>query len=434
LTFLAGVADGAGISVLAGVVFVSAGEVACAGGRVTRGQQARCIRAFGLGALDGGTGHDRALVGQRGRVAEENSVAQVAVVQRRTVLVLHAVTVDLDAHAVALAALVCDGAGVRVVAGEAVRVVDAAACFGAGIVGAGVVVVAIHGLADAHACFAMVCLGAGISVHAFARFQGQVLASLFAQASVIGAVVIVGACQLIGVAIAVVVHAVAYFRLGQRRIAVGESLLGTNPLTRTGARFIGVFAGSEEGQFHGLVRASAFTAGGDALPGLDSIDGEGILARESRRAVGLFETLAAAEIAGFGAVVHANRICARDAGASLSAGTGSAEVGEVGDANEDHVGFSARNLLTVPAGRAIFLATLGAYTGTDVVYAPPGQTIGVLGALVEETAIAGLAGRPEVLLLQVPSGQFGPHLGLVFGATVIWDLQVPSTSQRQVFA
>jgi len=119
--------------------------------------------------------------------------------------------------------VVTNRTGVAVVAFRVVGDVLASPYLGADVVGAGVVVVAIHRVTDAHAGNAVIRDGAGIAVQAFPFSQGSMFAPGFARAEVFGAVVAVIAevdevtahfGWFIGESVAIVVHPIA--GLGRR--------------------------------------------------------------------------------------------------------------------------------------------------------------------------------------------------------------------------
>jgi hypothetical protein len=111
--------------------------------------------------------------------------------------------------ALARFALVVDGARLVVIARDEVGFIDAPFRTLAGIVGAGVHIVANDGRADASSRIAVVSDSAGVVVNAFGACLQVVQATIFAQAGIHGALVVVVAGIFVDLAIAVVVKAIA---------------------------------------------------------------------------------------------------------------------------------------------------------------------------------------------------------------------------------
>ncbi len=175
-----------------------------------------------------GTGHhgfrvNDALIRKRLGVADQCSIALIAVFQRRTIGIGLAVAGDGSASAVSVQAEIAHGADVTVVAGAAVGGVHTAALLSTGIVGAGVLVMAIHRVTDTGPGGAMVGHGTWVTIITGAAVEGRIEASVATGTGIVGAVVIVVAqvdivaahqIWLVHIPITVVVEAIAQFLSG----------------------------------------------------------------------------------------------------------------------------------------------------------------------------------------------------------------------------
>ena len=91
---------------------------------------------------------------------------------------------------------------------------------------------------NADPLLAVIRNGAWVAIHALALLERQELAPGFSQARVVGALVVVVAGQFIHVAVAIIVNPVAFFKRGQRRVAVAKSVLEADALALTQAPLV----------------------------------------------------------------------------------------------------------------------------------------------------------------------------------------------------
>ncbi len=120
---------------------------------------------------------------------------------------------------------------------------------------------------------------------------------------------------------------------------------------------------------------------------IDALDSDGIGTGEPPRAVAIGGANAATKGA-LVAIVNANIV---DAANSLAVGgrrTGLAEIGMLGDADEDQVRVGGSHLFAGPAGGTVFLAGLGANAIAQILNAPAGLAVAVFGTRFEEAALA----------------------------------------------
>jgi len=186
---LANVPQTAGISILTGVAFVVRYERALPTVRVAVCLQTDGVVALRFRALDSRVGVHTALEGQFARIADKGSVAHVPVFQHRTILVGLTVARDLYAQALPADAFIPQCTRIPVVASEFVGLKSAPSVPGAEVVGAGVVVFALHRIADAHPLYAVVRHSARVFIRAFALVQRQLLAARLPHTNIVGAVV-----------------------------------------------------------------------------------------------------------------------------------------------------------------------------------------------------------------------------------------------------
>jgi len=151
-----------------------------------------------------------------GNVAEQRSVANVAVLQQHAVKVFLALARHAESNAVALGAFVIHGTRVPVVAGKGVGVKNAAARGVATVGGAQISVVAVDGRTDAFACIAVVGQGAHIFVVTRRTGKRLVQASRFRVTAIFGTLVAIVAnpgrsiiSAFVNLAVAIVINAVA---------------------------------------------------------------------------------------------------------------------------------------------------------------------------------------------------------------------------------
>jgi len=136
-------------------------------------------------------GYNFAEIGKGILVAKEYSVAKVTIFQGLAVGILLAVTIDGISRALALAAFVSDGARVTIVTFGQVGGEDTAARVIARIIGAGVVIIALHRGPDANTIVTVIRHGTGVSILAFVVADRGMLTTGLALARIGGAIVTV---------------------------------------------------------------------------------------------------------------------------------------------------------------------------------------------------------------------------------------------------
>ena len=240
-----------------------------------------CRRSRQWVTFDHGLTCDAALIGQGGRIAVQGSVAQIVIFERGTVGIFQAITLHGKTAALALIALVGNGARVAVVTVGTVEGKGAAAQSVAGIVCARVTVVAIYGCADALPFLAMVTNGARIAIDTLAGLEALLLATTGAQASINGTGIVVIAqidqvatfrIRLVDVSVTVVVQTIAALGDSFRGLAFSEPLLGADSLAVTGAELGGSAAGRPQSQFDRFAATRTNPCIGHALQRTDPID------------------------------------------------------------------------------------------------------------------------------------------------------------------
>jgi len=391
--------EGTRIGVVAQESSMMSHERTLARSRVAVGLEAEGVLAIRSRAIDYSLRVDGALVGPRFLVAQQGAVAQVVIVKGIDALL---VALTLATHRSALApafhALVCNRTGVFVVALGLVGRILAPAGLGAEVVGARVVVIAIHRVSNARAVRTMVGYGAGIVVAAVSGVEDLVHAAILACTLVLSAVVAVIAqveivafdqVGFIGLAVAIVIKPVADLFGRDRRVTFAEAFRGALALALAHAPVVLDLARRGKGQFNGLVRAGTHTGIGYALAG-QGLASLNLLAGEAPRTVYVLGTGPAAEAA-FVPIGDTPILRGPHGLAVTAIRTGLAQVGVVGDADPDHVGSVTPYLLAAPALGAFLLADLGADSVAHMLHAPPGLALAVLVAFVEEAALAGVA-------------------------------------------
>jgi hypothetical protein len=391
---LTGVLAGAGVAGIAGGPLVGRNQGALPGFRGTRRIQAGCITARGSWAGNGSAAIDDTKVREFRGITHQRAIAEVAVFEPAAIGIVLALAGDRRAVALARAAAVRDSARVAIVADGFVGRIQAASVFRAGIIGAGVFVVTIHRLPHAGAGLAMVRNSTWVTVVARARVDQRVNASFLAGTGIIGTVVPVVAQfdvgsllqpRLVGLAVTIVINAVACFRCGNHGIARGESLVGTGPLAQAEPEFVFDVAGSGESQLRRAIGTGTDSGFGHALREHHAIYRGGLLARKPPGAVAILGTRTTAE-ATVRSVAKTGILGPAGAGAIGIVSAGSTEVGIVGNADVDDIGYRASHLLAGPARRTLLLAVLGADALPQMLYAPAGLAVTVVRARVEKTA------------------------------------------------
>jgi len=167
--------------------------------------------------------------------------------------------------AFAILALVVDCAGLVVVAGQEVGFVDAALFPLAGVVGAGVGIVANYWGAKAVSIITVVGDGAGVAVCALSARLRFIETAVIAQAGVCSTGVVIVAGILVYLAVAVVVESVAGIFGWQCRVAVSKAPFLTEPLSLTAAEVVLLPAVGPKRVDDGCVGAGADSAFGNAL-------------------------------------------------------------------------------------------------------------------------------------------------------------------------
>jgi len=214
------VVHGAEVAIGAGGPVIGPGGQAEPGGRGAGGNQAGGVGPGRFRALYNRPLLNATAVGEGGGITMESAIAEVSILQRETIVILDAVTVHRRATTLSISAKVAGGARVAIVTGAEDRVKFAPSGGSAGILCAGIIVIALYGVADADSLFAVVCHSTGVAILAFASLHRSMIASLFAQADVVGALVFIVTALFVDISVAVIVHTVADFRGRSRGITV----------------------------------------------------------------------------------------------------------------------------------------------------------------------------------------------------------------------
>jgi len=195
--------------------------------RVTNSGQTNGIDSARLGARNYRVGDDRTFVWNLLKIAEENSIAKIAIFKWCAIQIGLAVAVDVCALAEPCDALVSNGARIAIVTRPGNRGVLATSRNGAKIVSTRIVVIALHHIPNACPAITVVGNGTGVSVVAITDFEQLVNAPVFATTGVCGAVIVISAqlqvlaldqFGLINLAIAVIIDTVAGLGHRVRRI------------------------------------------------------------------------------------------------------------------------------------------------------------------------------------------------------------------------
>jgi len=267
--------EGAGIRVVAEEPFVVRDKRALTRSWLAVSLLAERVLALGARTEDNGLRVKRALVGPRLHVAHQRAVAQVPIIEGiDTLLVALALAAHRGPSAHSVAAFVSHCARVQIITVGFVRGVLAAARLGADVVGAGVVVLALHRVRNAGTVNTVVSNRARITVFAGAGLEDLVDAAIFPHALVVRAFVAVVAQvdivpphqrRLVRLPVAVVVQAVAGVLSRHRSVAVVESVLAADTFSLTCAPLVLHRAGSGKSQGDRLVSAWAHTSVSHAL-------------------------------------------------------------------------------------------------------------------------------------------------------------------------
>jgi len=345
--------------------------------RVAHALQADRIKALRFRTFDDAARHYRTDIGQALLVTEQLAVAHVAILQHGAIIVGLTLTVHSIALALPLRTLIAYGARIAVVTVRAVGRKKALAAPLTRIVRAQVPIVANDRRSHADPLFAMVADSARIAIHALGSVEGSVEAPGLAGADVLGtlipiiAQVHVVAARIVGFvhqSVAVIIYAVAALVCGDGRVAVGESLFGTDPLANTGSPLIHQFAGRGKTQLHRLVGTRADSRIRDALVQDAPFRGLHFLARESVGAP-LLAALSPAEAA-LSRVPDASIVRSSDTLAVVVSRTRLAQVAEIGHTDIHNVRIGSRHLSATPSGRALRLTVDGADPFPHVLHAP----------------------------------------------------------------
>lgn len=242
---------------------------------------------------------------------------------------------------------------------------------------------------------------AGVGRVARRPVQGQIRTPLGAVADVLGAIVVVItkmdkiSPHLVGFiheAIAIIIQPIADFRGGVRCVAFAQAILSANPLALaapSGSRHLAI---RPEAQGDGFLGAIAGPGLGHALFQFDAIHGGHQLAGKSSRTP--FSPRARTATKGaFTVVGNARIVSAGAAGAVTAGGTWFAKIGVIRDAEPDDIRVRLPHLLTIPTGGALLLTAHRADALANVLHAPPGLTLTVLCARVEEAPFPRVALR-----------------------------------------
>lgn len=224
--------NGAGIPVVACPRLVGRHQTTAAGGRCAGWGQ-----AFGTKTLGHRTLHHRIRVDLAGlrelsRVAEENSVAEIAVLKCPTIGGFLAVTGKGGPHAFPLLAGVIKGARVAIVTRCRVEGIETPGGRVAGIVGTKIVVVALDNRTFARSFLAIVTFATRITIVAHDAGHGHELTTIDTAAIIVGTTVAVVTNEIVNLAIAVVVETVAALFSGEDGVARGEPRRATDASPR----------------------------------------------------------------------------------------------------------------------------------------------------------------------------------------------------------
>ena len=407
-TFDAEVTDGAGIAIVTGKTLVVRDQGTLARDGVAGGLEAGSIGTRGVGALHHALGDYSALVGKGLSVAEEGPIALITIFEDGAVTILGAIAADGNALALPGSALISHSTRVAIVTVGGVVREDAAPINAAGIVGAGVIIVADGGgtLADAGSAVVRYCTR--IVVTALGTIQGLIGAACDEVTYIFGTVVAIvtkvheiatHSSGFINISVTVIVDTIARFCAGHGGITRGEPGLGADPLTHASAVLVGRFTRGPEHQLNGFLRTLTGATLGHTLESTETVHGETLLAAEAGGTGGpvlpIGCALPAAETP-LNAIVHAEVIDARNAGAALCLMAGFAEIGKVGNADEEKVGAAGLELLTVPPGGAFLDARDGAGPCPHVLQAETGEALLVVATGIEEATVPGLTFRDHL--------------------------------------
>jgi len=245
-----------------------------------RGEADRVGAFVRVSAEDNRIGEDCAGVGKLALVAVQGAVADVPVLEALAIFVGHAVTLYLEAGALALLAAIPDGARIPVIALQGVVLHGAAAQAVAHVVGARVVIVTSYGQSHAFTRIAVVSYRARISVDAFPLGLGDVLAPLFPFAGIFGAIVAVIAdvlvfsfnqSRFVHLPVTVVIFPVAGFSCRNRGIAFRQAGFRAYAHALADACLVDVLARSPQSKGDGSVGAGAPARVVDTLFELNTI-------------------------------------------------------------------------------------------------------------------------------------------------------------------
>jgi hypothetical protein len=298
------------------------------------------------------------------------------------------------ADALAFRTLVSKGAWVVIVAGNGVVGEDTAFQVIANIVGTDGAVVTVYGAAHALAVVAVISQGASIAVGTVtvSRF---VTAPKLPAANVLGARIAVVAARLVGHTIAIIVYSVAHFGSWRQRIARcwNGPCLCAKQLSIAYAILVFHKATGGESQLRRGRAASADIIVSHALERRHSLHRLNFFTRVSFQALLLIIANCPAEAA----FRIGNTNISDAVGSTVSAGhTGLAELREAGHAEVYEVCAETTGVFALPAFRALLDALLGAEPVTQVLNAEPGGTVSVCFARVKHASQRPITGRQNI--------------------------------------
>lgn len=212
------------------------------------------------------------------RVTIENPVADVAVLQGPTVAIGLAVAGEGGTETLAFLAGIVKGAGILVIAWCRIVRIQASAFGGAGIIGAQVFIIAEYDAAKARAFVAMVTFGAGIAVITPGAGQRFEETARLPRTTVKGTLVVVVAHDIVDIAVAVVIKAVADIFERVNCVARRKTVCRATTTTQTSAPLVGSLTGGSEAELDGIVRALTDSTFRNALHHSAPFDGQRILA------------------------------------------------------------------------------------------------------------------------------------------------------------
>jgi len=247
---------------------------------VAPGLQAHGVRPVGFVTFNHTSFDHDTLVRDLPGVARQDAGAQVPVVEFEAISVDATVTRHRFPMAFARVAMVTQSTGISVIAATGLRRVLAPARFSADVVGARILVVALHRVPDADAVGAMVGHGTRVPVYALPFVQRDVFAPFLAVTNVLGTAVVVVTKidvipahlqRFIHVSIAIIVDSVALLFRRNRGVAGGQTFRRAYPHPGAHSPLVFDFAAGPQTQRSGSRGTRAFSRIGHALSRLNAV-------------------------------------------------------------------------------------------------------------------------------------------------------------------